>query len=224
MGNVLSYLIRVFLIYIFTYFATRVMSKKAIAQMTAYEMSGIIILTTIAAEPLVTKVTAKAILGVGFMSILIFVTSRLALLNKFSMVLEHTPTILINQNKIDLEALKSVGLSLNQLKGLLRQQGYDKIADVEVAILEPQGNISVIPKSQSRPIKTSDLKVATSYEGLTIPLIMDGVIIERNLEHIKQSKDWLLRELQLQGIKNFKTEVILAEMDTSSKVSIFKKV
>lgn len=148
MTDFLSYSIRVLLIYTFTYFGTRILSKKAIAQMTSYEMAGVILLATLSAEPLVTKVTTKALFGTGFLIFLIILTSRLTLTEKLTPILEHKLTVLVEDGQLDMGALKGIDLSLNQMKGLLRQKGYNKVADLEYAILEPQGQLSVISKSQ----------------------------------------------------------------------------
>ncbi|AGB40977.1 putative membrane protein [Halobacteroides halobius DSM 5150] len=222
MIDFLSYATRVLIVFSFTYFSTRLLSKKAIAQMTAYEMAGVIILTNVATEPLSTSVTTKALFGTGFIVFLIILTSRLALIDKLTPILEHKPTVLIKDGQLDMHALKNMDLTLNQMKGLLRQKGYDKVSSVEYALLEPQGQLSVIPKSQKRPIQPSDLNINTQYEGLTIPLIIDGVIIERNLEHVNLTKEWLLNKLKKKGINNYKNEVNLAELDTSGKLSISK--
>ncbi len=154
----------------------------AFAQMTSYELAGIILLTTVGAEPLVTKVTTKVIFGMAVLVILMFLTARLALWQKLTPILEHTPSIVIKNGEIDQGMLKKVNYSLNQLKGLLREKGYDKISDVEYAIIEPQGKLSVIPKSQKRPLQPADLSIPTQYEGLTVPLILNGEIIEDNLQ------------------------------------------
>ncbi len=191
--------------------------------MTSYEMAGIILLSTVAAEPLVTKVTTKAIWGTGLLVFLIIVVSRLSLVKKLTPILEHTPTVVIQNGQIDMNALKHNTLSLNQLMGLLRQKGYDKVSDVEFAIFEPQGNISAFPRSQKRPVQPSDLNIATKYEGLTIPLIMDGEIMRKNLKHVNLDETWLMQEIQKQGITDYKNQVGLAQLDTQGNLLISKK-
>lgn len=114
----------------------------------------------IGAEPLVTKVTTKAIFGFG---------TRLTLFNKLTPILEHTPSVVIKDGQLDTKELNKINYSLNELKGLLKQKGYDKVSDVEVAIIEPQGNISVIPKLQKRPVQPNDIDLDTEYESLTVP-------------------------------------------------------
>lgn len=81
---ILSYSVRVFLVYFFTYLATRIMTTKAIAEMTAYEVAGLMILANVAAEPLVDKVVIKSVYGVGLLVLLIIIASRLAIINKLT--------------------------------------------------------------------------------------------------------------------------------------------
>lgn len=220
MENFLSYTFRVIAIFFFTYLSARALSKKAIAEMTSYEMAGIILLSTVAAEPLVTKVTTKALWGTGLLVFLIFLTSRLSLIQRLTPILEHTPTVVIKNGQLDMNALKHNTLSINQLMGLLRQKGYDKVTDVEYAIFEPQGNLSAFPKSQNRPLQPSDLNIATKYEGLTIPLIIDGSIMDKNLAHVNLDETWLLYELSKKGINDYKNQVSLAQLDTQGNLLV----
>lgn len=222
--NIVAYSIRVLLVFIFAYFGTRTLTKKAVAQMTSYELAGVILLSTVAAEPLVTKVLTKAIFGTGFLIFLTYLISRLALVNKLTPILEHTPSIVIRNGHIDMNSLKQTDLTLNEMLGMMRQKGFDKVSDVEFAILEPQGNLSVFPRSQNRPLQPKDVNVSTKYEGLTFPLIMNGRIIDENLKHIGLSKEWLMGALEYQQIKDYEKEVALAELDTSGNLLISKKI
>lgn len=221
MQQFVSYTTRVVLVYFFTYLCARALSKKAMAQMTAYEIAGIMILANVAAEPLVDKVTIKSIYGAGVLILLMLLTSRLALMNRLTKVLEHAPTVVIENGKLDMKALKSMGLSLNQLQGLLRQQGYDSVMDIHSAIMEPQGNLSVFPKGKNKPVQLKDLKIAPGTEGITIPLIMDGNILHSNIQHIRRNEEWLLQELRNNGIKDYNT-VELAELTPDWKINIIK--
>lgn len=223
MIDVLSYSVRVLIVYFFTYLCTRAMSKKALAEMTAYEIATIMILANVAAEPLVDKVIVKSVYGSGALVILMVLTSRLALVNKLTPALEHTATVLIKNGEIDMDALKKVSISLNQLQGLLREKGYDNVAEVNTAILEPQGTISVFPKAENAPVTLKDLNIKVQNEQLTLPLVMDGSIITENLSHIKKDEAWLINKIHSQGIKDIYNEVALAELDSAWNLSVFKK-
>ncbi|MBV7274268.1 DUF421 domain-containing protein [Clostridiaceae bacterium UIB06] len=220
---IVSYSIRVFLVYFFTYLATRIMTKKAMAEMTAYEIAGLMILANVASEPLVDKVVIKSVYGIGFLVILIAVAARLAIVNKFTAFFEHTATKVIENGQINMEVLKRLNFSLNQLEGLLRQQGYDKVSDVETAFFEPQGNLSVFPKAENKPVTLKDLNIQAANNPITLPLIIDGSIDYVNLKHIEKSESWLLGELKKQGVKEYKNEVALAELDSCWNVVILRK-
>lgn len=219
----ISYTIRVILVYFFTYLCARALSKKAIAQMTAYEFAGMMILANVAAEPIVDKVVIKSVYGSGLLIFFMFLTSRLALFNKLTPIMEHTPLVLINKGKLEMKNLKYLGLSLNQLMGLLRQQGYDKIDNLDIVIMEPQGNISIFPKAENKPIALKDINIKPSRSDFSIPLIMDGKIIKANLKHVNKTEEWLKKELVNQGIVDYKREIAMVEMDASSNIKVFKK-
>jgi uncharacterized membrane protein YcaP (DUF421 family) len=223
MTDVLSYSVRVIIVYFFTYLCTRAMSKKAMAEMTAYEIATIMILANVAAEPLVDKVVVKSVYGSGALVVLMLLTSRLALINKLTPVIEHTATVLIKNGQIDMDALKKVSISLNQLQGLLREKGYDNVSEVNTAILEPQGTLSVFSKAENAPVTLKDLNIKSQKKQLTLPLVMDGSIVTENLKHINKDEKWLIYEIHKQGVRDVCTEVALVELDSSWNLSVFKK-
>lgn len=223
MQDFLSYSGRIVIVYLFTYLSTRTLTKKAIAQMTSYEIAGLMILANVAAEPLVDKVTTKSVYGVGFLVALMLLSTKIAIHNKFTNIMEHTPTIIMQHGKLDMKSIKGMGLTLNELEGLLRQQGYDKMSDLDTIIMEPQGNISIFPKPENKTVTLKDLKIKSSNQGLTIPLIMDGSIIEQNLRHIKKNKEWLLKELKKQKVSNYEKEVIIAEINSELQLEVLTK-
>jgi uncharacterized membrane protein YcaP (DUF421 family) len=223
MQDFISYSIRVTIVYFFTYLCTRALTKKAMAQMTAYEIAGLMILANVAAEPLVDKVTTKSVYGTGLLVLLMIISASLAIRNKLTPIMEHTPTFIMQNGKLDMKSLSTMELSINQLEGLLRQQGYDKISDLDTIIMEPQGNISAFPKPENKPVTLKDLKIKPSGGGLTLPLIMDGDIVGQNLKHIKKNKQWLLQELKKQGITDYVKYVAIAEVDSSLKVTVLRK-
>jgi len=220
---ILSYSVRVILVYFFTYLATRILTKKAIAEMTAYDIAGLMVLANVASEPLVDKVVIKSAYGVGILVVLMILTARLATINRLTVFFEHTATKVIENGQIDMKALKRMSLSLNQLVGLLRQQGYDKVSEVQTAVFEPQGTLSVFPKAENKPVTLKDLNLQSSNERITLPLILDGSIAYTNLKHIGKDESWLLCELKNKGIGNYKEEVALAELDPSWNLIILKK-
>ncbi|WP_040210445.1 DUF421 domain-containing protein [Clostridium polynesiense] len=222
MEYVVSYTIRIVLVYLFTYICARILTKKAIAQMSAYEFAGLMILANVAAEPLVDKIVIKSIYGTGVLVLLMFISAKLSLINKLTPIMEHTPLVIVNKGKIQMDNLKYLGLSLNQFMGLLRQQGYSDVNVLDMVIMEPQGNLSVFPTGDRQPVTLKDINIKSQDSGFTIPLIMDGKIIHINLQHIHKDKSWLFEELEKQGIDDFKNQVVLAAIDSSGKLIISK--
>ncbi|MDF2506108.1 YetF domain-containing protein [Clostridium sp.] len=108
-------------------------------------------------------------------------------------------------------------INLYTLLSMLRVQGYNKVADVNYVILEPSGDISVIPKSSARPATTSEMNLTLPEEGLTFAVIVEGKINKNILTYAKINEDWLLRELH----KNYKAkpkDVFYAEIDSDKKL------
>lgn len=223
MQTVLIYSVRVVIVYFFTYLSTRILTKKAIAQMTAYEIAGIMVIGNVAAEPLVDKVMVKSVYGTGLLVLLILITSRIAVADRFTKVMEHTASVVINNGQIDFNEIKRLNISLNVLFGMIRQQGFDRVSDIEVAVLEANGSLSVFPKSANKPVTKSDLNIKASEGPISMPLIMNGRILIENLKYIGKNEAWLIEELKKQGIKDYVHEVFLAELDSSRNLTVYEK-
>ena len=101
------------------------------------------------------------------------------------------------------------------MKMILRTQGAFNLADVEYAILEANGRISTLLKSQVRPATPKDFGIDTEYQGIPIDLISDGKIIADNLNLVGLTEDWLRGKLSELRLKP--EDVFYAELDTSGK-------
>ncbi|HEY9060582.1 MAG TPA: DUF421 domain-containing protein [Pseudobacteroides sp.] len=214
----LIYIFRCVLVLLFSWFCVRLIGKRSISQLTSYDFTALMILANVAAEPLVFKVSSKAFLGSVTIAAVAVIIGRISLNKKFYNF-DAKPDIIIVNGKIDKNALKRNRMNLPFLISLLRLQGYTKVSDVEFAIIEPDGNLSVIPTSQSRPVTPNDLKIDTPYEGITLPLIIDGEIQYNNLKFAKLDKAWLNQEIKKYGASKAE-DIFLAELDTSGKLNI----
>ncbi len=214
------YIFRCILMLCITWLGIRMIGKKSIAQMTGYELAGILLLSTVAAEPLVYKIASKATVGVLTLSLATLFLGWLSLKEKFYNI-DSKPSIIISKGQILKNELKKNQMNLPFLMSLLRLKGYSKLSEVEYAIIEPNGNVSVIPKSQERPLKTKDMQIQTPYEGLSLPLIIDGRIIMDNLNYAKLDKKWLMNQLKTNGIQNAEN-VMVAELDSQGSLYICK--
>ncbi|OPZ93532.1 MAG: hypothetical protein BWY74_01088 [Firmicutes bacterium ADurb.Bin419] len=214
----LVYIARCVIVLLFSWFCVRLIGKKSISQLTSYDFTALMMLANVAAEPLVFKISSKAFLGSLAIAVVVVIIGWMSLQKRFYNF-DAKPDIIIINGKVDKVALKRNRMNLPFLLSLLRLQGYSKVSDVEFAIIEPDGNLSVIPTSQSRPVTPNDLKLNTQYEGITLPLIIDGEIQYNNLKFAKLDTAWLNKEIMKSGASKAE-DVFLAELDTTGKLNV----
>lgn len=129
------------------------------------------------------------------------------------------PVILIMNGQIMEKNLRKMRYTLDELLMQLRQQNIFDLKTVEFAILETNGKISVLPKSQYVPVTPADLNLPTPYKGLSTELIYDGRILDVNLERVKLDRAWLEKELKARRIQNPR-EVFLALLNTEGELYV----
>jgi uncharacterized membrane protein YcaP (DUF421 family) len=190
---------RTFLVFVVGYLFLRFTGKKAVAQMHTFDLLYILILTNIISTPVEVNNMVKAITYAGITVILYKIFIRLSLHNKLRWIIYESPTVLIQNGDIDREGLKKVRMPLNELLSHLRVKGYTDIQSIAMAVMEETGNISVIPKSEYRPVQPNDLNLQVKKEFIPIPLIMDGQIIYHNLKYLQLDRGWLINELENKG-------------------------
>jgi uncharacterized membrane protein YcaP (DUF421 family) len=135
--------------------------------------------------------------------------------------LEGEPTVVIMNGKIMENAMRKMKYRANDLMEQLRIKGVFDLAQVEFAILETNGQLSVQKKAQHQPVTPKDLNIPTSYSGISTELIYDGVIFDQNLRQVNLDRGWLQTELKKRGI-NDPSEVFLALLNTHGELYIDK--
>lgn len=191
--------------------------------MTSYDITALMVLANVAAEPLVYKVTSKAFLGTLTIALMVVLIGYLSLKRKFY-DFDAQPEIVILNGKVERQVMKHNRMNLPFLMSLIRLQGYANVSEIEFAIIEPNGNLSIIPKSQNRPVTPKDLNLTTKYEGLALPLIIDGIIMKDNLKYANLTLDWLQSKVKKAGA-NDPSDVFLAELSTTGElfVDVYKE-
>lgn len=137
-------------------------------------------------------------------------------------LLRGEPVVVIHNGKILEGNLALLRHSIDDTLAQMREKGYFNISDVEYAILETDGRLSVLSKSGKRPVTPGDLNISTKYEGVSSELVVDGKIVEPNLAQNKLSEQWLRDQLEKQGIHNM-GEVAYASIDTQGNLYIDKR-
>ena len=130
------------------------------------------------------------------------------------------PTILMNHGKLYRKNLKKVKLDLDEFLMMCRELGYFDLNEIQTAIFECNGKLTVLPKSANRPATPSDLNLSPSPASLFLEVIMDGRIIEKNLKRMGLDLTWLDKQLKEQGHNNAK-EVFLGVCDETHQLSVF---
>lgn len=201
---------------------TRLTGKKQLSQSTFFDFITAIAIGDIAGEkvadpehPLLPWVLGTALwFGLAVVLDLIVLRSR-----RIGKLVEGEPTVLIENGRILEKNLYRNFLRVDDLMARLREKGHFNPADVEYAVFETDGEISVLPKSQVRPVQPRDLKVPTEYEGMPRELIVDQEIIRANLQTVGLSEGWLFGELAKQGYAG-PEEVLYASIDTQGKLYV----
>lgn len=216
--DIVIYAIRCLIMLLVSWTGVRLIGKKSIAEMTSYDLSAIMLLTTVAAEPLVYKIMSKATVGV-FAIVIGAVCLGYLSLKKFFYNIDAKPIVVISEGKIIENELKKSRINVPLLLSELRVKGYQNISDVKYAIIEPSGKMSVIADSQVSPVTPKEMGIGTAPIHLSFPLIIDGEIDKVNLTFLQKDEKWLSDQLKAFSVCSF-DEVLLAQYDSSGKLSV----
>lgn len=203
-------------------FFVRIIGKQQVAQLTFFDyVLGITIGSTASTLSVqVNENTLATLVGMGVWTILTIVLGYLGLHNVWlRKVVSGEATVVIENGKILEDNLKRIRIPIDELISELRTQGVFNIADVEFALFEPGGKISVQKKSQKQPLTPSDINLATQYDGLPTNLVMDGLILYDALRSLNLSKAWLSYQLGKQNINDI-SEISLAQLDTRGNLYV----
>ena len=196
--------IRSILLYIVVLVVMRLMGKREIGQLQPFELAISIMIADLASTPMA---DAGIPISNGIIPILALLVMHLiiSVLNiksiKARQILCGKPTILIYRGRIDEKMLRRERFTVNELEERLRGSNIVNIGDVEYAILETSGQVTVIQKPNKKNVTVEDLGIKKEYEGLTYDLVLDGKIMYENLEILKKDYNWLKKQVNKFGIE-----------------------
>lgn len=188
---------RSIIIYIIVLIVMRLMGKREIGQMQPFELAISIMIADLASIPMSDIGIPISngiipILGLLVMHLIISILNMKS--SRLREVICGKPSILIYQGRIDEQKLKKERLTLNELEEKLRNNNIMNLGDVEYAILETSGDISVIPKPNKRPTTPEDFNIMPDYEGIPYNLVIDTKVMDENLQKIGKNYDWLKKQ------------------------------
>ena len=221
--EIISVILTAILSVVSIFIITKIMGHKQVAQLDFFDYISGITIGSIAAE-LATELDEWhkpliALIIYGFVSILLNILARK--FPKTRKYINGTPTILMDGNKIYRKNLKKAKLDLSEFMLLCREQGYFNLDEIQTAIFEHNGKLSILPKSANRPITPSDLKITAKASYIGIEVIMDGRIMGENLSRMGRDINWLKLQLQSQGYKNAKEIFLAIYHKEDNKLTIF---
>lgn len=204
---------------------TKMLGKKQVSQLSLFDYVIGISIGNFAAEMTINLETNEinGILAVVLFGIFAYVISYLSMksiiLRRFFM---GTPTIIIEKGKILEDNMKKIKLDVNELLEELRAEGYFSVNEVEYAIMEVSGDISVLPKSKYKPLTPNDMKIDTTETGLECVAIIDGKFMKKNLISIGKNEYWLKKELKKQNYGDI-AKILLCTIDNNMKINVYER-
>lgn len=202
----------------------RILGKQQMGQLTFFEYILGITIGSIAAE-LTVDLSSRAwphFVGLSVWFLLTLVLQMITMKSrKLAQYIEGEPTVVIMNGKILEKALRKMRFRVSDLLEMLRSKDIFDIVEVEIAILEIGGTLSVLKKAQFQTITRKDMKISASNKGLNTDLIYDGIILEPNLIKKNLTKAWLIEELKKHNIKDI-SEVFYATINSSGELYIDK--
>lgn len=190
--------IRSIILYTIVLIVMRFMGKREIGQLQPFELAISIMIADLAATPMASP-GIPIIYGIIPIISLLVMHLLISFLNIKSLKCRELicgkPSILIYRGKIDEKILIKENFTINELQERLRGNNIFDLGDVEYAILETSGQITVIPKPNKKNPTLEDLGINGEYSGLPYDLVIDGVILEDNLHKISKDRKWLEKEV-----------------------------
>ena len=183
---------------------TKIMGHKQVAQLDFFDYVSGITIGSIGAE-LATELEepekpliALAIYGAASM-ILNLTAHKLPRTRKY---INGTPTVFFNDGKLFRANLKKAKIDLSEFMLMCREQGYFELDEIQAAIFEHNGRLSILPKSANRPVTPQYLQITVKTASIGVEVIMDGRIMGENLSRLGRNEKWLEKRVAAQGCKS----------------------
>lgn len=216
--------IRAIILYLIVLIVMRLMGKREIGQLQPFELAISIMIADLASIPMSELGIPLSngiipILGLLVAYMIISVLNMKSI--TFRKIMSGQPSLLIHRGKINEQVLKKESITINELQERLRVNNIFNLGDVEYAILETNGELTVITKPEKRALTPQDLNIVPEYEGIPYDLVIDGHIMHENLKLIGKDEIWLNKQLKKFDIKSENT--LVATIDGKGQFFCQKK-
>ena len=213
------------LISLFSLFlVTKLLGKKQVSQLSLFDYVIGISIGNFAAE---ITINLDASLWYGVIAVIEFgiiaygisiATMKSIKLRRFFM---GTPTILIEKGKILEKGLKKVHFDINDLLEECRSSGYFDLNEIDYALMECNGKLSIMPKRGYKNVTIKDLDLKQDIQGLCANVIIDGKVMVNNLKNMNKDIEWLEQQIKVKGYNQ--EDILLATLDINEKITIYQR-
>lgn len=220
----LTTIIRVVILYLFVSIAIRVMGKRNIGELQPTELVITLLLSEFAAIPIEDNSVPliNSLIPVMILISLEIINSVISMKStKFRSISDGNALLIIKDGKLDQKQLKKLRFTVDDVLSALRQKDVFDINEVAYAIIETNGTLSVLLKPQFQNATKQDVKVKTKSDGYTCPVIIDGVVLKKNLDVLEINKEDI--EKILEKKKVHKKEIFLMNIDKNKNAKIILK-
>lgn len=204
---------------------TKLMGYRQMSEMTMFDYVNGITIGSIAAE-MATSLEKDWWLPLTSMIIYALAAVLLSFISIKSMtarrILTGKPLVLMNQDVIYEKNLIKAKIDLSDVLMQCRVNGYFNLSDLQTIILEPNGQLSFLPKSDKRPVIPADMQLKPEQEFMVANVIIDGHVMEDNLKHTGKDTNWLYKQMHSQNIRDLH-EVVLATCDMQNNITFYPR-
>lgn len=215
---------RSIVLYILVLIVMRLMGKREIGQLQPFELAIAIMIADLASIPM-TEIGIPIYYGIVPILGLLMMHMFISFLNMKSLkareILCGRPSILIYRGRINEQELKKQRFTINELEERLRGNDVFNIGDVEYAILETSGQVTIIQKPGKRNVTPEDLNINPDYEGIPYDLVVDGKIMTENLKELGKNYKWLEKQTEKFNMKP--EEALVVTLDAKGQIYCQKK-
>ncbi|MEG2199858.1 MAG: DUF421 domain-containing protein [Anaerovorax sp.] len=216
--------IRTFIVYMVVLMSIRIMGKSELSKMDPFQMVVIFMIADLAAIP-IESTDVSLINGISAIFALLFLQVAISFLclksEKMRTLFSGKPSILIGAGEVNKKEMQRLRITIDDLSEQLRLKGYPSISDVDYAILESNGDLSVIVKPDQRPLTPADLNISKEAEIVPVVLIADGILYESNLHYIGKDENYLKSQLLKVNITEY-SQVFLCICDGAQKFHVYE--
>ncbi|WP_026888936.1 YetF domain-containing protein [Clostridium beijerinckii] len=223
--SIVNITLRSIAVYALALILARVMGRKIISHMTLFDFIVGMSMGSLVANAMIGSESTflSSIIALIIISTLSIGSAHLDIKSfKIRKLANSEPVTVVENGNIVEENMKNMKLTVNELMMKMREKNAFSLADVEFAIMETDGELSVLPKADKKPLTPSQMNIKSTSEGLMKDVIIDGEIIEENLKSVGVDKNWIHKELKKQNIENI-SDVFYAGIYANKKLHVSRR-